>query len=144
TVDVDANMFTDAAGNGNPAATQLTIVVDTEIPSGYTVSIDQTAVTVANQTALSFTFSGAEVDATFDYTITSSGGGTPVTGNGTIGDTGEQISSINVSGLTDGMLTLSVTLTDDAGNTGDPATDDVGYDGTRPTAEIDIVDTDLI
>src|SRR5690606_3156432 len=63
--------------------------------------------------------------ATFDYKITSSGGGTPVTGSGTIISANQQLGNIDVSGLANGALTLSVTLTDDSGNVGNPATDDV-------------------
>ncbi|MFC3197672.1 Ig-like domain-containing protein [Parapedobacter deserti] len=132
TVDVAAGRLTDAAGNGNTAATQLTILVDTDIPDGYTVSIDQAEITLVNQSALSFTFSGAEVNTTFDYTITSSGGGTPISGSGTVADAGEQITGIDVSGLANGTLTVSVTLTDPAGNEGNPATDNVTKSVNHP------------
>lgn len=125
TIDVAAGAFTDAAGNGNTAAPQLTLAIDTEAPSGYAVSVDQASITLANHTSLSFTLSGAEVGADFDYTITSGGGGTPVTGNGTITSTSQQVSGIDVSSLPNGTLTLSVILTDAPGNAGDPATDNV-------------------
>ena len=133
TIDVNAGMFADAAGNSNFAATQLTIAIDTEMPSGYAVSIDQTTITVFNQTAMSFTFSGAEVGATFDYTITSSGGGTAVTGSGgPLTAATQTVSNINVSGLANGTLTLSVTLTDASGNEGAPVTDHVTKAANNP------------
>ncbi|PPK99905.1 Ig-like domain-containing protein [Parapedobacter indicus] len=100
-------------------------VADMTAPSGYDVTIDQATITLANHTALSFTFSGAEVGATFDYEITSNNGGTPVTGNGNVIAAGEQVSGIDVSGLANGTLTLSVTLTDASNNEGNPATDNV-------------------
>src|SRR5690606_11131518 len=84
TIDVNAGTFNDEAGNSNAAATQLSIAIDTEVPTGYAVSIDQPAINVTNHAALSFTFSGAEVGTDFDYTISSSAGGTPITGSGTI------------------------------------------------------------
>ncbi|RQP16956.1 MAG: gliding motility-associated C-terminal domain-containing protein [Parapedobacter sp.] len=133
TIDVNAGMFTDAVGNSNFAATQLTIAIDTEVPSGYAVSIDQATITVFNQTAMSFTFSGAEVGATFDYTITSSGGGTAVTGSGgPLTAATQTVSNINVSGLANGTLTLSVTLTDASGNEGAPVTDHVTKAANNP------------
>ncbi|MFC7522693.1 Ig-like domain-containing protein [Parapedobacter sp. GCM10030251] len=112
--------------NGGTFQKPFTItVVDDIVPSGYSVSIDQAEITLANHAALSFTFTGAEAGASFNYTITSSGGGTPVTGSGPIAATGEQITGIDVSGLSNGTLTLSVTLTDASDNAGAPVTDNV-------------------
>jgi hypothetical protein len=118
TVNVLAGVATDAAGNGNSAATPLTRTFDSVAPSGYGVSINQSFIFNGNQTGLSFTFSGAEVGTTYSYTISSSGGGTNATGSGSIATSNQTISSINVSGLGDGTLTLNVSLTDVAGNTG--------------------------
>jgi len=73
---------------------------------------------------MSFTFSGAEVGATYKYTVTSTGGGS-VTGSGTIETADQQIGDIDVSELGDGMLILSVTLIDLSGNSGDIVTDTV-------------------
>ncbi|HWK55829.1 MAG TPA: Ig-like domain-containing protein [Parapedobacter sp.] len=119
----------DLVGNAylgiNDNTTWAFTVTDVTAPSGYTVSIDQAEITLANQTALSFTFSGAEVGATFGYTITSSGGGTPVTGSGSVSTANQQVSGIDVSGLPNGTLTLNATLTDNIGNAGIPATDNV-------------------
>ncbi|WP_073013980.1 choice-of-anchor D domain-containing protein [Roseibium suaedae] len=114
--------LTDAASNTGTAATD-TATKDTAAPSGYSVTFDQDPVTSANQTAVSFTFAGAELAATYNYTISSSGGGTNVTGSGTIALASQTVSSLDVSGLGDGTLTLSVTLTDTNGNTGSTATD---------------------
>src|SRR5690606_38190483 len=101
----------DLAGNAyagiNNNTTWAFTVADITAPSGYDVTIDQTEINLANHSSLSFTFSAAEVGATFDYEITSSNGGTPVTGNGTINAGGEQVSGIDVSSLPNGELTLS-------------------------------------
>ncbi|WP_152051824.1 hypothetical protein [Tautonia marina] len=78
-----------------------------------------------NAAAAAFQITLAEVGATFDYTITSSGGGTPVAGSGTISTATQNVTGVNVSGLNDGTLTLSLTLTDLSGNTGLAATDTV-------------------
>ena len=119
----------DLVGNAyagiNNNTTWAFTVADITAPSGYDVTIDQATITLANHTSLSFTFSAAEVGATFDYEITSSNGGTPVTGNGTITAVGEQVAGIDVSGLANGTLTLSVTLTDASDNEGNAATDNV-------------------
>ena len=65
---------------------------------------------------------GAETGATYNYTVTSSGGTGSVTGTGTITSATQQVTGINVSTLADGTLTYSVTLTDAAGNVGSAKT----------------------
>uniref|UniRef100_UPI0021CAAF4D putative Ig domain-containing protein n=1 Tax=Parapedobacter soli TaxID=416955 RepID=UPI0021CAAF4D len=128
-VHIGSDAIHDLAGNAyagiNNNTTWAFTVADVTAPSGYSVSIDQTTITLANHTAMSFTFSGAEVGATFDYVVTSSGGGAPVTGTGTITAAGQQVTGIDVSGLANGTLALSVTLTDASDNEGAPVTDNV-------------------
>ncbi len=58
--------LTDTYGNQGSNATD-TIVKDTTAPSGYGVSVDQGSINDSNKSALSFTFSGAETSATFNY-----------------------------------------------------------------------------
>lgn len=113
----------DAANQGSDAI--KTVEKDTELPSGYSVSIDQAQIDQSNMTGLSFTFSGAEPGTTYNYIITSDGGGTDVTGSGTVSRKADCISGIDVSGLSDGTLTLVVYLTDTAGNQGNNETDTV-------------------
>ena len=124
--------LTDTFGNTGSAATD-TETKDTTAPSGYSVQIDQNPISSANQSAVSFTFTGAEVGATYNYSISSSGGGTNVTGSGTIATAIDQITGIDLSGLGDGTITLSVTLTDTFGNTGSAATDTETKDTTAPS-----------
>ena len=124
--------LTDSGGNTGSAAT-ASVSKDVVVPSGYSVSLDQDPVTAANETAVSFTFAAAETGADFDYTITSDNGGGPVTGSGSIGSAAQQVTGIDVSGLNDGTLTLSVTLTDPAGNAGTAATDTVSKDAGAPS-----------
>ncbi|MCG8476553.1 MAG: hypothetical protein MI784_13885, partial [Cytophagales bacterium] len=129
--------ITDLASNALPSGeptTDETYTVDNTAPSGYSVTVDQSPVNSGNETAVSFTFASAEVGASYSYSISSSGGGTPVTSTGTVASATETISGIDVSSLSDGTLTLSVTLTDPAGNAGSAATDTENYDGTAPTA----------
>ena len=94
------------------------VLVDAVAPSGHTVSIDQATITASNETDVSFTFTGAEVGANYIYTFSSSGGGTNVTGSGTITTATDQISGIDLSGLSSGTITLSVRLIDETGNQG--------------------------
>ena len=70
---------------------------------------------------------------TFAYTITSSGGGTAVTGSGSVTSATQDVTAISVSSLPDGTLTFSVTLTDPAGNTGAAATATATLDQTAPS-----------
>lgn len=110
---------------------------DTTAPADYSAAIDQSVINNANKEALSFSFTDAEVGAAYNYTVSSSGGGN-VTGSGTIISNDQQITGIDVSGLADGTLTLSVTLTDQDGNTGAASTDTVTKEtaNAAPTATV--------
>ncbi|MDH4263843.1 MAG: fibronectin type III domain-containing protein, partial [Spirochaetia bacterium] len=84
-ITVAAATASDFAGNANSAsAPSTTFTVDGTAPAGYLVAIDQAAINSTNQAAISFTFTAAEIAATYNYTISSSGGGVNVTGTGTI------------------------------------------------------------
>ena len=107
-------------GSGTVASNTATKLV--AVPSGYTVTIDQDPINSGNDTNIGFTFSGAEIDADYDYTFSSDGGGTNVTGSGTVSETNEQITEIDLSGLGNGTITLSVILSNTNGD-GTPATD---------------------
>jgi hypothetical protein len=132
---------TDYAGNANQAATNNTKTIDNTVPAGYTVSIDQSYINSSNEDAFSFTFADAEVDATYDYSIDDTDGETAaVTGTGTITGATDQITGINVSTLNDDTLTITVTLTDPAGNEGDPATDSITKDTINPVSAVTIAD----
>ena len=135
--------LTDSGGNSGTAVTD-TATKDTAVPSGYSVAFDQDPVTSANEAAISFTFVSAEVGAGYDYTITSSGGGGSVTGSGTIATAADAITDLDVSSLNDGTLTLSVTLTDTAGNTGSAATDTATKDATAPSGYTATFDQDPV
>ncbi|GAA4503806.1 Ig-like domain-containing protein [Pseudaeromonas paramecii] len=124
---------TDGAGNTSSASAALSLTLDATAPSGYSLTLDQTAINAANQGATSVTLSGAEVGSQYQLTVSSSGGGSPVTSSGTITTASQQLTGLNVSGLADGTLTYSLTLTDDAANAGSAATDTAVKDGTAPT-----------
>lgn len=113
--------LTDSAGNIGTAVT-CTAILDRVAPTGYSIAANPTTLNSTTATTAGFTFAGAETNATYSYTITSSGGGTAVTGTGTIGSATQAVSGIDVSSLLDGTLTFSVTLTDTRGNVGTAVT----------------------
>ncbi|WP_335964730.1 MBG domain-containing protein [Galbibacter sp. PAP.153] len=134
TVIIDMNAPTNAVENGTQQVTLTIKDANLSPPTGYSVAIDQVEITAINQTVASFTFAGAEVGATYNYTFSSDGGGTNVTGSGSIATATDQITGIDLSELGDGTVTLSVTLTDSFGGTGTAATDTAPKDTAAPTA----------
>ncbi|ERM80577.1 hypothetical protein P872_12685, partial [Rhodonellum psychrophilum GCM71 = DSM 17998] len=114
-------------------AANVGIIVDKTPPAGYSVSIDQSLINESNTSAVSFTMAGAEIGATVSYSFTSSGGGTPVTGSGTITSANQQFTGIDISGLAKGTITLSLTLTDPYTNEGQAATDTSIKEAPIPT-----------
>ncbi|WP_221793391.1 tandem-95 repeat protein [Oceanobacter mangrovi] len=134
-------VLTDTAGNAATAVTD-TATLDTTAPTGHSVSFDDSSINDSEASSVSFTFAGGEVGASYSYSISSSGGGTNVTGSGTLATATDQISSLDLSGLSDGTLTLSVTVTDTAGNAATAVTDTATLDSTGPVlAEVTAVTT---
>ena len=107
-------------GAGAGATVTATTILNQAAPAGYTITADNNPVTAATASSTGFTFTGAEVVTTYQYTITSSGSVSTnaVTGSGKVTAANQNVTGINVSALADGTLTFSVTLTDTAGNTG--------------------------
>ncbi len=91
-----------------------------------------TPVNIANVSAAAFEITTAEIGSTYSYTISSSGGGTNVTGTGTIAGATESITGLNLAGLNDGTLTVSVTLTDPSLNVGTAVTNTATKDVVAP------------
>ena len=135
--------LTNAAAQTGIAAT-ATATLDTTAPTGYSITADQSTIDAAEATAASFTFAGAEIGATYSYTVTSDGGSGSVTGSGTITSATQQVTGINVSSLPDGTLTFSVALSDAAGNTGSYVAATATLDQTAPTGYTISVDQSLI
>ncbi|MFN3701510.1 MAG: DUF1566 domain-containing protein [Alphaproteobacteria bacterium] len=110
---------------GNTASNLVRVTSDRTAPAGYAASWDQAAINTGNTGAASFAVTGAEIGTDYNYSITSSGGGAPLTGSGTVAAAGFTIGALDLSGLPDGTLTLSFTLTDPAGNVGGAVSDTV-------------------
>ena len=139
----------DALGNQSNAITAFTtantLAGDANAPTGYSVAIDQAFINNANKTAISFTFTGAEVGAAYNYSFDDTDGGTTaIAGSGTVGSAGETISGIDLSSLTDGTITLTVYLTDVAGNPGSNATSNKTKDVVAPTGYSVAIDQSFI
>jgi len=116
TVDIPISVANDSAGNGNTAASQLSLTFDNIAPSGYDFTIDQTFLNAANDTSMSFTYTDAEIGATYNYQVTD--GVSNVSDTGIISTLTGSFSGIDVSALLEGTLTLTFTLTDAVGNVG--------------------------
>lgn len=116
---------------GNDESNLCKVTYDTEGPTGYGV-----AFLPGPFNAASFRISGAEAGATYSYVIESSGGGTAVSGNGTITSPTQQVSGIDLSGLPDGTLTLRLTLADALGNTGAAVSDHMAKDAAPPVISL--------
>ncbi|MCH7399437.1 Ig-like domain-containing protein, partial [Belliella sp. DSM 107340] len=123
-IQLDNTGYQDLAGNSGLGTTNSnSYSVDTVNPFGYSVSIIPELVNSVNQNDFSFNLLDGEIGATYSFTITSSAGGNVVLGNGTISSSNQQIGGIDVSGLPDGELTLTVTLINGSGNEGAPVND---------------------
>lgn len=131
TLTLSVTITTAQGGTGAPR--QATSVLDGVAPSGYGASFLPSVIALANQSSAGFQIIGGEIGASYSYAISSSGGGTPVTGTGTVGTDPQQITGLDLSGLGDGTLTLSITLSDTLGNAGTAATATVMKDTLAPT-----------
>src|SRR5205807_1955975 len=109
--------LTDPAGNQGSNATSIK-TKDVVAPTGYSVTTDQAFINNSNKATVSFTFAGAEVGATYNYAFTDAGAAHTVSGTGTIATATNPNTGINPTPLDDGTVTLTVTLTDPAGNQG--------------------------
>jgi hypothetical protein len=142
TIDVAANGFTDAAGNGNDAATQFNWVYDTTSPTMTITSDDVTSGDTSNDASITLTFTANS--ATSDFAaedITVSGG--------TISDfasTSDTVYTATFTPSADGDTTVDVAaggFTDSGGNN-NAATSQFTwtYDGTGPTVVITTSESD--
>ncbi len=123
---IPANTVNSAASAG----TAISIVAPTAAPSGYQIAASPTTI---NGTSAGFTFSGATTGLVYNYSVSSSGGGTAVSGSGTVTSATQQVAGIDVSTLPNGTLTFSVTLTFDADDTGAAATATAILDAVAPS-----------
>ena len=127
TLEIPAGAATSSGGGANTASNATRVTYDSAGPSGYSVAFLASPITSTD-----FEIRDAEIGSAYSFTISSSAGGSPVTGSGTIASARQQVSGLDLSGLADGTLTLSVTLSDGLGNSGSPATDTQVKDAAAP------------
>jgi len=107
---------TDAAGNVGQA--QVELVKDTVAPAGYGVAVVQSVINAANQSGMTFTLSGGEAGTQCQYVVQGAGKAGTVSGSFAVTAAPQTSPAIDVSSLSDGLLTVAVTLQDSAGNMG--------------------------
>ena len=126
---------------GNTVSVLKEFIYDPDPPSGYGVDWLTTPIDVTNQGAATFDIFNGEEGSSYEYEITSSGGTETLTGSGSWIPPGLAV-PVDVSSLPDGVLIVSVTLTDAAGNTGAPVSATVSKStNTNPVAKNDAFTT---
>lgn len=123
---------TDDAGNSATIRSATGVDVDNEAPGGYGVAFDDILINGARAANVAFTIVGAEVGATYTYSIDSTGGGAAVQGSGVIAGATEHVTGVDLRGLADGTLTMAFTLSDAAGNPGAAVHANAVLDKTAP------------
>lgn len=118
------------------ATITLTDDDDNTAPTGFSISIDDAIIGGSELVTSKFNFAGAEIGTTYNYTISSNNGGMNVTGTGTIITATDQVTLADLSGLNNGILTLSVTLTDGSTNVSSAQTANIVLDTTVPAAPV--------
>ena len=131
TIGIGANVAEDAAGNGNDAATDVTVPWDATAP---TVAITGAPAVVGSTDAFDVTVTFSEAVTGFDATdVTVTNGSATVSGSGTT-----YTASITPDGNGDITIGIGANVAEDAaGNGNDAATDvTVTWDATGPTVTI--------
>ncbi|GAJ70375.1 fibronectin type III domain protein [Vibrio sp. JCM 18904] len=134
TINVAADFFTDAAGNSNTAASQLSITVDSLVPS-VTISSDKLALKADETATITFTLSEASSDFT-EADITVSGG--TLSGFAGSGSSYTATFTPTEESATSGTIEVATgTFTDASGNTNSAATPlSISVDTVLPTVSI--------
>ena len=142
TIDVAANGFTDAAGNGNDAATQFNWVYDTTSPTMTITSDDVTSGDTSNDASITLTFTANSATSDFAAEDVTVSGGTI----SNFASTSDTVYTATFTPSADGATTVDVAaggFTDSGGNTNAAATQFTWtYDGTGPTVAITTSESD--
>ena len=138
---------TDAANNTSDPSAPFSITVDTVADAAPTASVtfndtlaEDSFINNSEKTAVGYTVAGVDPDAT--ATVTFSDGTNNVVLTGVTNTT--DLTTVDLSSLSDGPITASITVTDNASNsatgTGDTITKDTVADAA-PTASVTFNDT---
>ena len=108
---------TDAAGNTATAGDSFTLDTSADLGDAFTVSVaaDDQVTNLAESTDVSLSLSGIDSDAA-SVSVEISDGTNTVNADATNDGSGWVVADQDLSGLADGALTVSATVTDQAGN----------------------------
>lgn len=123
-------VLVDIAGNVGAPVTD-TIEKQVFTPSGYSIGWDEASYDETTGLAASATVTGANMGNTYYFEITSSGGGTPITGSGTVALSSFQIIE-DITSLSSGTGTIEYYEEDPNGNVGGDVSDTATFDLTVP------------
>ncbi len=96
--------------------------------SAFSASFDQVSLDAEDYTDIGFIINGGEPSGSYTYTISSDGGSGQVQGSGDLTSTITSVDALDLSSLMAGTITLSLELSDPAGNTSTPYTTEVTMD----------------
>ncbi|WP_415409207.1 FG-GAP-like repeat-containing protein [Synechococcus sp. A10-1-5-9] len=134
----------DVAGNPATQATTST-AKDTTAPTISVALIDggDSILNAAEQSDVTIngSTSGVEDGQTVSISISSDGGGTPVSTSAAVNNDGSfSLSNLDLSSLNDGALTVKADVSDVAGNPATQATDSTTKDTSAPTISVALID----
>lgn len=127
-----------------PGVVRAPFMVQPFTPGIYAIDLGVAAINDANKAAFTFTIRGGRPGDTYNYTLSSAGGGTPVSSSGDLSTDPLVLSNINATGLTDGLCTLSVYVTDRDGKVSDTMTATLTKDVVAPSGYTVAITTDPI
>ena len=114
--------FSDSIGNVGIEVTGSTIsssiIFDKTAPTGYSMNFITDPINSTNKTAVETSWAGMEFGTSYTFTIDDTDDSTdPMISTGIV-NFGDNSGEFDLSGLSDGTLTLTITLTDPTGNVG--------------------------
>ena len=134
--------LTDKNGNTGEAVAD-SVMKDTKAPSGYAVSFNQDMINISNTGNVSFQMKDAEVTSEYKFIISDSEGN-EIADSGIVMSSSQKVNGLNLSSLSDGKISLGVSLTDTAGNDGIAVRDSIMKDTDAPEEFNVRIDQDII
>lgn len=124
TITLMANAVMDQAGNQNTAVS-LAINADVTGPTEFMPSFVDQIVNALNETSIAFQIQNIEQGATYEYRIHAQKSDEQLTGSGVAMNEPTYEENLDLSDFPDGVIELSVTMTDEFGNEGATKTDQI-------------------
>ena len=111
--------------------------IDDTAPAGFSFSFDQNVINSLNEAVISFNLINGEDNAVLDYVITDFTDS--IRGSVVTTSASAQVTGLNLSSLSDGIIGLYVQLTDSAGNVSDFENVVISKDALLPVVTIDSI-----